>query len=194
MSSRCSIRRSGASLTAPPSRAIPFEIDLAAVAAELPELAVLEALDELARLDFVRTTELPRRFRFRHPIVRRALYETTPDGWRIGAHARVADALGARGAPPTARAPHVERTRRHGDLAAVSMLREAGEQTRHRAPVTAARWFSAALRLLPAGAPVEDRVQLLLPMAQAQAATGAFDHSHATLLEILRRVAAGGRR
>lgn len=163
----------------------PFEIDLAAIAADLPEPAVLEALDELVRLEFVRATDLPRRFRFRHPIVRRALYEATPGGWRIGAHARVTDALAARGAPATARAHHVERSGRHGDLAAVAALREAGEQTRHRAPVTAARWFAAALRLLPADAPVQERVALLLPMAQAQAATGHFDQSHATLLQIL---------
>lgn len=170
----------------------PFEIDLAAVAAEQPEPAVLEALDELVRLDLVRATDLPRRFRFRHPIVRRALYETTPGGWRIGAHARVAEALARRGAPATARAHHVERSGRHGDLAAVAALREAGEQARHRAPVTAARWFAAALRLLPADAPVEERVGLLLPMAQAQAATGHFDQSHATLLEILEAVPPDG--
>ena len=163
----------------------PFEIDLAAVAADLPEPVVLGALDELARLDFVRPTDLPRRFRFRHPIVRRALYETTPDGWRIGAHSRVADALAARGEPATARAHHVERSGRHGDADAIAVLREAGEQTRHRAPATAARWLAAALRLLPASAPISERVGLLLPMAQAQAATGAFDKSHATLLEIL---------
>jgi len=163
----------------------PFEIDLAAVAADLSEPAVLDALDELARLDFVRATDLPRRFRFRHPIVRHALYETTPEGWRIGAHARVADALAGRGAPATARAHHVERSGRHGDPAAVAVLRDAGRQTLHRAPVTAARWFAAALRLLPATAPPQERVALLLPMAQAQAATGAFERSHATLLEIL---------
>lgn len=163
----------------------PFELDLAAVAADLPEDAVLEALDELARLEFVRATDLPRRFRFRHPIVRRALYEATPEGWRIGAHARVADALADRGAPATARAHHVERAGRHGDAAAVAVLRDAGQESRHRAPATAARWFGAALRLLPATAPVQERVALLLPMAQAQAATGGFDQSHATLLETL---------
>jgi DNA-binding CsgD family transcriptional regulator/tetratricopeptide (TPR) repeat protein len=146
---------------------------------------VLEALDELARTELIRATDLPRRFRFRHPIVRRALYETTPDGWRIGAHARVAEALAARGEPATARAHHVERAGRHGDAEAIAVLRDAGEHTRHRAPVTAARWFAAALRLLPASAPVSERVGLLLPLAQAQAATGAFEQSHATLLEIL---------
>ena len=163
----------------------PFELDLAAVAAGLPEPEVLDALDELVRLDFVRPTEMPRRFRFRHPIVRRAAYESTPGGWRIGAHERVATALAARGAPATARAHHVERSARHGDSAAIAALREAGAETRSQAPATAAHWFAAALRLLPADSSVAERVALLLPMAQAQAATGQFTTSHATLLEIL---------
>lgn len=163
----------------------PFELDLAAVAADAPEPEVLDALDELVRLDFVRATEMPRRFRFRHPIVRRAAYESTPGGWRIGAHERVAAALAARGASATARAHHVERSARHGDGAAIAALREAGAETRSQAPVTAARWFAAALRLLPPDGPVSERVALLLPMAQAQAATGQFTTSHATLLEIL---------
>ena len=163
----------------------PFELDLAAVAADLPEPEVLDALDELVRLDLVRSTDMPRRFRFRHPIVRRATYESTPGGWRIGAHERVAAALAARGAPATARAHHVERSARHGDTAAIAALREAGADARSRAPATAAHWFAAALRLLPADTPVHARVDLLLPMAQAQAATGQFASSHATLLEIL---------
>ena len=163
----------------------PFELDLAVVAAAEPEPDVLDGLDELVRVDFVRETEMPRRFRFRHPIVRRAVYEATRGGWRIGAHERVAAALAARGAPAGARAHHVERSARHGDATAIAALREAGREARSHAPATAARWFAAALRLLPAAAPVEERVTLLLPMAQAQAATGQFTTSHQTLREIL---------
>ncbi len=163
----------------------PFELDVAAVAADLPEPAVLDAVDELVRADFVRETDMPRRFRFRHPIVRRAVYEATRGGWRIGAHERVAAALAARGAPVAARAHHVERSARHGDAGAIAALSEAGVEVRSQAPATAARWFAAALRLLPGDSPVKDRVALLLPMAQAQAATGQFTTSHATLLEIL---------
>ncbi|MGZ6299668.1 MAG: ATP-binding protein, partial [Candidatus Limnocylindria bacterium] len=163
----------------------PFEVELAAAAADLVETEVLDAIDDLARLELVRETDMPRRFRFRHPIVRRAVYEATREGWRIGAHERVAAALADRGAAASARAHHVERSARHGDVTAIAVLREAGQEARSQAPATSARWFAAALRVLPATASPPERIELLLPMAQALAATGQFTKSHQTLLEIL---------
>ena len=73
----------------------PFEPDLAAVIAELPRADGLQALDQLLVLDLVRPTPVPRQFVFRHPLVRRAVYESAPAGWRLAAHARAADALAA---------------------------------------------------------------------------------------------------
>lgn len=166
----------------------PFEIDLAAVAADVPEHEALDAVDELARLDLVRATDLPRRFRFRHPIVRRAVYEATAAGWRIGAHERAAAALAGRGASATALAHHVERSGRHGDAAAVAVLRDAAHDALLRAPGTAAHWFEAALRLLPDTATQRERVELLLPRAQALIAAGRFGEGHATLRESLELV------
>jgi DNA-binding CsgD family transcriptional regulator len=163
----------------------PFEIELAAVAADLPETEVLDGIDELARLDFVRATDMPRRFRFRHPIVRRAVYETAPEGWRIAAHERSAAALADRGAPAVARAHHVERSAREGDAAAIRVLREAGEESAARAPATAAHWLAAALRLLAPSATAQERVELLLPMARALTATGQWTEAHAAVLESL---------
>ncbi len=49
------------------------------------------ALDALLERDLVRPTTVPRRFVFRHPLVRRAVYESAPGGWRLAAHARAAD-------------------------------------------------------------------------------------------------------
>ena len=56
----------------------PFEPELAAAAADVSETAAVEALDELLRRDLVRPTDVPRRFRFRHPLVRRAVYDASP--------------------------------------------------------------------------------------------------------------------
>ena len=70
-----------------------------------------EALDELIARDLVRPTEVPRRFRFRHPLVRRAVYALPGRLAARGARARGA-ALAARGATPAARAHHVEQSAR----------------------------------------------------------------------------------
>jgi DNA-binding CsgD family transcriptional regulator len=161
----------------------PFEPELAAAAAATSEAAAMDAVDELLELDLIRTTDVPRRFRFRHPLVRRAVYEAAAGGWRLGAHERCADALAARGVTAAARAHHVERSAREGDIAAVAVLREAGEAAGRLAPESAARWFGAALRLLPQSAPAPDRIELLLARARALAAAGHFADSHEALLE-----------
>ena len=93
----------------------PFEPELMAAAADVSEASAFAALDELLRRDLVRPTDVPRRFRFRHPLVRRAIYDASPGGWRLGAHQRSAEALSARGASAPAVAHHVERSARHGD-------------------------------------------------------------------------------
>jgi DNA-binding NarL/FixJ family response regulator len=166
----------------------PFEPEVAADAAATSEAAAMKAIDELLRLDLVRPTDVPRRFRFRHPLVRRAVYEATAAAWRLGAHERCAEALAARGATASARAHHIERSAREGDLVAVQLLRTAGEEAARLAPASAARWFGSALRLLPQTVPGHERVELLLARAGALAATGQFADSHETLLEALATV------
>ena len=161
----------------------PFELDLAAAAAGMTEGDALDALDQLMARDIVRSTHVPRRFRFRHPLVRRAVYESCPAGARITAHRRSADALEARSAPVAARAHHVAQSAQHGDVQAVALLSEAGNAAARRAPVSAARWFSAALELLPASAPPAERMGLLTALAGSQAATGRFEESRAALTE-----------
>ncbi|HZB50956.1 MAG TPA: AAA family ATPase, partial [Mycobacteriales bacterium] len=163
----------------------PFDAELAAAAAALDPAEAPAALDELLRRDFVRPTDVPRSFRFRHPLVRTAAYEGIPGGWRLGAHERAAAALGALGAAPAARAGHLEQSARHGDRVAAGVLREAGAAAAHRAPASAARWFAAALRLLPPSGPAAERIELLSARAAALAATGQFAGSRAALLESL---------
>ena len=163
----------------------PFEPELAAAAASLPEDTVMDAIDDLLQVDLLRPTDVPRRFRFRHPLVRRAVYEATAGGWRLGAHERCAEALEARGATAAARAHHVERSAREGDVRAAAILREAGEESTRLAPASAAHWFGEALRLLPQTAPAEERVELLLARAGALTAAGRFSESHNALLDAL---------
>jgi DNA-binding CsgD family transcriptional regulator/tetratricopeptide (TPR) repeat protein len=163
----------------------PFELDLATEAAALTEAMAMESLDELMALDLVRHTSVPRRFEFRHPLVRHAVYEAMPGGWRLAAHKRSAEALATRGAQVAARAHHLAQSAPHGDLAAVAVLFDAGEAAARLAPASAARWFAQALRLLPLTAPSEQRVQLLYARGKALTAAGHFADSHDCLLEAI---------
>jgi DNA-binding CsgD family transcriptional regulator len=163
----------------------PFDVAAAAAAAGVAEDAALATLDALLSADLVRPADRPRWFRFRHPLVRRAVYETAGGGWRIAAHARAARALAAGGASPAERAHHVERAAGLGDREAIELLTRAAEQTAPTAPATAAGWYEAAARLLP-DAPEQDarRVALLSGQGLALAAAGRPGDAR----DVLRRV------
>jgi DNA-binding CsgD family transcriptional regulator len=163
----------------------PFEPELAAAASDVGEPDAMQAVDELLSAELIRPTSVPRRFGFRHPIVRRAVYEASPAAWRIGAHERVAQALADRGAGSLALAHHIDASAKVGDTAAVTNLTEAGRQSAQRAPATAARWYSGALRLLPDTAPAAQRVELLSAAATSMAATGHFADAHKALVQSL---------
>ncbi|MFG1861754.1 helix-turn-helix transcriptional regulator [Microbispora bryophytorum] len=162
-----------------------FEPAVAAVAAELPPDATLAALDELVERDIVRSAGA--RFRFRHPLVRRAVYESAAAGWRLGAHARIAARLAELGAPATVRAHHVEHSGSFGDLPAVEVLVAAARAVTAHAPATSAHWLQAALRLMPddAGAR-EDRLALMLELSWAQGISGRLAEGRDTARELLR--------
>lgn len=192
-------------LLAPPARRLlqgaavvgdPFELEIAAIAASMPEGDALQALDELLRLDLVRRTDAARSFRFRHPLVRRAVHTTTDAGWRLRAHAHVAAALAARQEPAEALAHHVAQSARRGDLEAVGLLRDAADVAAWRAPGSAARWYQAALDLLPDGVEPEQRVLLLGALARVLAGTGQLGQARGALgqlIELLPADSAGDR-
>lgn len=162
----------------------PFEPDLVGETAGLTEGDVLAVVDELLDVRLIARTEVPRRFRFRHPIVRHAVYESAKFGWRTESHRRAIDALARRGAKPAALAPHVERSACAGDAVAISVLTDAGRAAMSRSPGSAARWFAAALRLLPDVAEnAEARIRLLTPLAEALGAAGRLEESLAALDE-----------
>ena len=140
--------------------------------------------------DVLRATTVPRRYAFRHPIVRRAVYEAAGEAWRLGAHARAAAALAGRPSAIAAQAHHVERSARVGDEAAAAILEQAAHQATARAPAVAARWLSAALRLLPdpPDGSAERRLGMLVPLATALAASGRLEEALATLLQTLEQI------
>ena len=159
----------------PPARALvqgaavagdPFDLASAGAAAALSEAAALAALDDLVACDLVRPTDDPQRWRFRHPLVRRAVYESAGGGWKLAAHGRAAALLASRGATPGERAHHVARAARAGELDAVELLDRAARSTAGAAPATAAQWSAAALRLLPR-LPEHDGRRLALLRARA---------------------------
>jgi DNA-binding CsgD family transcriptional regulator len=164
----------------------PCELGFAADVAALLEPQALVALDALLDADLLRATELPRWFGFRHPLVRRAVYEATRPGWRAAAHGRAAAALEAWGAGASARAHHVEQAARRGDADAVELLAAAAAEVVAVAPATSAQWLEAALRLVPEHGPGSaGRGALLQALAPALAAAGRFEEARPILLDML---------
>src|SRR5215813_4895864 len=154
-----------------------FEPQVVAAIAERPEPVTLAAFDDLLAVDVIRPTDAPWRFRFRHPIVRRVVYEQLPRAWRLGAHARAATALTASQAPATEAALHIERSATAGDPNAIAMLIDAARTVAPRAPLTAGRWLRTALRLLPRDVDSGQRIELLCEAAAALASAGADEES-----------------
>ncbi len=153
----------------------PFDPELAARAAGI-EQDGLVLLDELVAADLVRPADAARGFRFRHPLVRRAVYDAAPPAWRLAAHERSAGELARRDAPLAVRAYHVEHCAGPGDDEAVELLGRAAAQSAAAAPATAARLYAAAQRLLPAGA-AERHAALLAARAAALASAGRLHES-----------------
>lgn len=156
----------------------PFDLDVAVAAAGTASGA---AVDELVAAGLVHG-EGGRRFRFRHPLVHRAIADSVPPGRRLDAHERAAAALAAAGAAPALRAHHVAEFARPGDEEAVALLLQAAGDAERTAPRTAAGWYTAALALLPHDE-AERRAEIVGPMAAALAAAGDLAGSRAAIEE-----------
>lgn len=161
----------------------PFDVDLVAAITDSSQAQVLRSLDELVRVDVIRPAMTPGQFRFRHPIVRRVVYDDSMPGWRFAAHKRAARALTRRGASLGERAHHVEYSASPGDEEAAATLVDAARAVAPDAPATAVRWFEAALRLLPSTP--GSRLPLLVMLARALANTGRLRDSRRTMEQVL---------
>lgn len=154
-----------------------FAADVGAVAADRAPAA----LDELMARDLVRPEPSSPTFRFRHPVVRRAVYDSIPAGRRLAGHRTAADLLAASGAPAALQAHHLAVSARHGDERAIAALGEAALGSLRSAPASAAHWLSVAISMLPADRPAQ-RLALLSTLAQAQAAAGRLGDARETLV------------
>jgi DNA-binding CsgD family transcriptional regulator len=163
----------------------PFDLDLAISASGLIEGDALQHVDELAAHQLIRPSTTPRRFFFRHPLVRNAVYHAALPGARLSIHRRLVMSLTERSAKPALVANHIEHCAVHGDLVAINVLQRAGEDSAKQAPASAARWFSMALQLLPASVSRADRLALLTSLATAQCAIGAYADAHDALEQCL---------
>ena len=192
----------------------PFDLDLAAAAGGLDADQALTGLDALVELGLVRPADIPRRFVFRHPVVRSAVHAAVPAGEEIAAHVRAARALEATGAALPARARHLAHAAAPGDAESAATLRAAAALVRPQAPAIAADWLVAARRADPrlgadgqlalAETMVEaGRLEAALAVVdEAAVADGAADREHrvglavagATVERLLGRHEAGSRR
>jgi DNA-binding NarL/FixJ family response regulator len=162
-----------------------FDFTIAAEVAGLGEEQARPALDLLLERDLLRVDEHGR-FRFRHPIVLRAAYHHFGEGQRLASHARAAEVLHARGAPPSTRAAHVARAASPGDRESANVLATAANEVTLRSPALAARWLDAALRLLPSDPKdLPRRQELQSQLAASLASDGRLSDSAATFRDLL---------
>jgi DNA-binding NarL/FixJ family response regulator len=150
----------------------PFDLDLVVAACGFLEGRVFDGLDELSVREIVRPAGLPRRFQFRHPLVRNAIYQSSPPGSRLGYHRRIVEALSGRDVAPLELARHVEHAARYGDITAVDVLERAGRDVAAQAPASASRWLTTALAILPALADPARQIDLLQALAMAKGGLG----------------------
>jgi DNA-binding CsgD family transcriptional regulator len=165
----------------------PFDLDMSREVLGAAETQVTKALDELLEWGIVHETGVARRLRFRHPLVRRAVYDLAGHGWRLLAHRQLADTLKAAGAGPLAIAPHMEAYSSVGDEEAVAVLVKAAEATSD--PLTAARWIDAAVRLLPSGSGYSvRRIEMLSLRSIRLGEAGRFQEAQSALEAILKEL------
>lgn len=104
-------------------------------------------------------------FRFRHDLVRSALYESTPPPARTALHGQIAGVLADVGRPATSVAPHLLASARRGDDEAVNRLYEAASQIAPQAPGVAVGVLRRTLDI--AGARSPRRYDLEVALARA---------------------------
>jgi tetratricopeptide (TPR) repeat protein len=98
------------------------------------------------------------RLRFRHDLIRDALYEDLPPTVRRGLHREAGQRLARTGAPSLQVAEHLARGAGQGDTEAISWLTRAAREAAARSPDVAANLMGRAAGLMPPADPDRDRL------------------------------------
>jgi DNA-binding CsgD family transcriptional regulator len=139
-------------------------------AAAVAELTAAEARDAVDTLVAADVLAVGNELRFRHPIVRSAIYRELAPGARSIAHRAAATELAAHGASLDAVAGHLLRASPAGSRATIVQLREAADHALAiGAPESAVAYLDRALEEAPDRAL---RAELLLDLARAEQVAG----------------------
>jgi DNA-binding CsgD family transcriptional regulator/tetratricopeptide (TPR) repeat protein len=98
------------------------------------------------------------RLRFRHDLIRDAIYEDLPGSVRLALHREAGQRLAAAGAPTSQVAEHLARGAIAGDASAVEWLTRAAREAATRSPDVAADLLGRAITLLDPRDPGRDRL------------------------------------
>jgi hypothetical protein len=155
-----------------------FRLQVAATMADLPAEPALQTLEALFRADLLRGDDAGW-VRFRHALIRQAIYDDLPPPARTYLHERALRALLASGVPASEAAEHAIAASLFGDAQAIETLTGAGRAALHGGAVQAARrYLDAAARLAGDSVPVALQIDLanaLLGGGAAQTAAALAD-------------------
>jgi DNA-binding CsgD family transcriptional regulator/tetratricopeptide (TPR) repeat protein len=126
------------------------------------------------------------RLRFRHDLVRDAIYHDLPSGVRKGLHREAAAVLGGAGAPADRVASHLVLGAEAGDTHAVAVLRLGAQTVTQRAPATAVRLLEHAREITAPSDP--QRIMLDADLVEPLRLTGRLQDAET----LARAVLAGG--
>jgi DNA-binding CsgD family transcriptional regulator len=164
----------------------PFSADLLAGVCELEERAVFSSLHRLVERDLIRSGTNGPALAFRHPLVRRVVYNRTDPVWRMGAHRRSLTRLTALGSPAVSRAHHIEHGAAEWSAQHAAVLEQAGHESMSTSPLSAAHWFGVELGLMPKTADfAARRFETGYLLARALCLGGRFSDSRDLLHKIL---------
>lgn len=96
--------------------------------------------------------------RFRHDLIREAIYEDLAQSVRRGLHHEAGQRLASSGAPASQVAEHFSRAATRGDAEAIAWLTRAARESIASSPVVAAGLLERAIALMDQGAPDRDRL------------------------------------